>query len=255
MRERTFLLGNGLLFIASAGATILWSRSMAGGALMPGGWILSMMWMRMPSQTWFGAAAAFMGIWVVMMVAMMLPSLVPILSSYRRAAREHDETRVDRLTVLAGGGYFLVWAAYGAVAYALGVGLAATEMRWSILARYVPIAAGVVLVLAGCAELTAWKARQLRRCWESLACGRGEPLDAWRSLRQGLRLGGHCALCCTGFMILLLATGMMSIGAALVALAITIERVAVRPERAARAAGVLVIAAGTLSIARALSAL
>ena len=52
---------------------------------MPGGWTMSMAWMRMPGQTWPGAASSFLGMWVVMMVAMMLPSLVPMLLRYRRA--------------------------------------------------------------------------------------------------------------------------------------------------------------------------
>ena len=52
---------------------------------MPGGWTMSMAWMRMPGQTWPGAAASFLGMWVVMMVAMMLPSLVPMLWRYRQA--------------------------------------------------------------------------------------------------------------------------------------------------------------------------
>ena len=46
---------------------------------MPGGWSMSMAWMRMPGQTWPGAAASFLAMWAVMMVAMMLPSLVPML--------------------------------------------------------------------------------------------------------------------------------------------------------------------------------
>ena len=50
---------------------------------MPGGWAMSMMWMRMPGQTWPGAAASFLGTWTAMMVAMMLPSLVPMLWRYR----------------------------------------------------------------------------------------------------------------------------------------------------------------------------
>ena len=50
---------------------------------MPGGWTMSMAWMRMPGQTWLGAAASFLGMWVGMMVAMMLPSLVPVLWRYR----------------------------------------------------------------------------------------------------------------------------------------------------------------------------
>ena len=57
--------------------------SAMGGMTMPGGWTMSMMWMRMPGLTWPGTAASFLGMWVVMMVAMMLPSLAPMLWRYR----------------------------------------------------------------------------------------------------------------------------------------------------------------------------
>ena len=56
------------------------------GMLMPGGWTMSMAWMRMPEQTWAGGLASLLGMWVVMMVAMMLPSLVPMLLHYREAS-------------------------------------------------------------------------------------------------------------------------------------------------------------------------
>jgi predicted metal-binding membrane protein len=49
-----------------------------------GGWTMSMAWMRMPGQTWPAATASFLGMWVVMMVAMMLPALVPMLQRYAR---------------------------------------------------------------------------------------------------------------------------------------------------------------------------
>ena len=51
---------------------------------MPDGSAMSMMWMPMPGQTWAGAAASFVGMWVVMMVPMMLPSLTPMLWRYRQ---------------------------------------------------------------------------------------------------------------------------------------------------------------------------
>ena len=76
-----------LLFAASAAGTIVWCTSMSeqGKMPMPGGWTMSMAWMRMPGQTWLGAAASFLGMWIVMMVAMMLPSLVSMLWRYRQA--------------------------------------------------------------------------------------------------------------------------------------------------------------------------
>jgi predicted metal-binding membrane protein len=227
---------------------------MAGGMAMSGGRIMSTPWIKMPGQTWLGAAGSFVGMWVVMMAAMMLPSLVPALSSYRHAIREPSVPRLDGLTALAGAGYFLVWAAFGAAVYPIGVLLAAAEMRWPSLTRAAPLATGVVLLLAGCFQLTAWKASQLRRCRNAPARGRSPPPpDARRAWRHGLHLGVHCGLCCSGFMLILLATGVMDLGAmAVVAAAITVERLAPRPERAARAAGVVAIGAGALVLARAL---
>ena len=67
----------------------------------------------MCGQTWTGAAASFVGMWAVMMVAMMLPSLVPMLWRYRLALDERGEARVGRLTALAGAGYFFVWTVLG----------------------------------------------------------------------------------------------------------------------------------------------
>src|SRR5215203_2089912 len=84
--ERAFLGVSTLLFAVSATMTIGWCASMSamGTMPMPGGWAMSMPWMRMPGQTWPGAAASFLAMWAVMMVAMMLPSLVPVLRRYRR---------------------------------------------------------------------------------------------------------------------------------------------------------------------------
>src|ERR1700676_2672280 len=69
-RERGVLGISALLFIASAAATVYWCRSMSGSMAMPGGWTMSMPWMSMSGQNWLGAAASFVGMWVVTMVAM-----------------------------------------------------------------------------------------------------------------------------------------------------------------------------------------
>src|SRR5712691_10888680 len=100
--------------------------------------------MPMPGQAWPAAAAAFLSMWVVMMVAMMLPSLVPMLWRYRQAVGRTGETRLGRLTALVGVGYFVVWTVFGMAAFPLGVALATIEMQQPALARAVPIAVGVV---------------------------------------------------------------------------------------------------------------
>jgi predicted metal-binding membrane protein len=252
--QQAFLGVSALLFAASAAATVHWAGMMSAGMPMPGGWTLSMTWMRMPGQTWLGAATAFMGMWVAMMVAMMLPSLVPVLSHHRRSAGGLSRTRLSAMpTVLGGLGYFAVWAAFGAIAYGLGLVLAAAELRWPAFAGTVPMATGGVVLLAGCVQLTGWKARQLRHCRQGLACGQPMSWDARSSWREGLRQGIRCGLCCSGLMMVLLVMGMMNLWVlAMVALAITAERLARRPEAVARAAGVVVIAVGALLVARAL---
>ena len=88
--QQAFFGGSALLFAASAAATIVWRTSMSamGDMPMPGGWTMSLAWMQMPGQTcgqtWLGAAASFLGMWVVMMVAMMLPSLCQCCSAIAR---------------------------------------------------------------------------------------------------------------------------------------------------------------------------
>src|SRR3712207_5336149 len=94
--------------------------------------------MRMCGQTWPGAAASFLGMWVVMMVAMMLPSLVPMLWRYRQAVARTGETRLAWLTALVGVGYFFVWTVFGMAAFPLGVALTVIEMQQPALARAVP---------------------------------------------------------------------------------------------------------------------
>jgi predicted metal-binding membrane protein len=219
---------------------------------MPGGWTMSMAWMRMPDQTWPAATASFLGMWLVMMVAMMLPSLVPMLERYRQAVGGAGEAPLGPLTALAGLAYFTVWAVQGAAAYALGVALAEVEMRQAALARAVPIASGVVVLLAGCLQLSAWKARHLACCRDTPGCGRALPADVRTAWRQGLRLGVECSRCCAGLMAILLVVGVMDLRAmAAVSVAITAERLAPAGERVARATGIIILGVGLLLIARA----
>lgn len=251
--ERAFFGTSFLLFVASAAGTIYWCGSMPRGMAMPGGWTMSMVWTKMPGQSWPGTIASFMAMWTIMMVAMMLPSLASTLSSYRRSIHGTDDSRLGQLTLLAGAGYFFVWAVFGAAAFALGTSLAAVEMRWQVLARFVPTATGAVLLLAGCVQLTAWKARQLGRCRDAAACGQPLTADAWSACQHGLSLGIHCGLCCLSFMMILLVTGVMNLGAmAILAVAINVERLVPRPARASRATGFVTIAAAIVVVVRAM---
>jgi predicted metal-binding membrane protein len=252
--QKTFLGVSALLFAASVAVTIGWYTSMSAmrEMPMPGGWTMSMAWMRMPGQTWPGAAASFLGMWVVMMVAMMLPSLVPMLSCYRRAVRRQCDRRLGRLTALVGVGYFFVWTVFGMAVFPLGVALAAIEMQLPALARAVPIAVGMVVLIAGALQFTAWKAHHLACCRDASGHGRMLSPDAGTAWRHGLRLGLHCGQCCFGLMAILMVIGVMDLRAmALVAAAIAIERLAPAGERVARTIGAVAVGIGLCLIARA----
>jgi predicted metal-binding membrane protein len=252
--RHTFFSVSALLFVASAALTIVWCASMSatGKMPMPGGWTMSMAWMRMPGQTWPAAAASFVRMWVVMMVAMMLPCLLPTLWRYRQAVGRTGETRPGRLTAVLGVGYFFAWTVFGIAAFPLGVALAAVEMQQPALARAVPIAVGVVVLIAGALQFSAWKARHLACCREAPGRARTLPAGAGTAWRYGLGLGLHCSCCCAGLMAILLVIGVMDLRAmAVVAVAITVEHLAPGGERIARAIGAVVVGAGLFLIARA----
>ena len=252
--QRAFFGVSALLFAVSAAVTIAWCASMSamGGMPMPGGWTMSMTWMRMPGQTWTAAAASFLGMWIVMMVAMMLPSLVFMLWRYRQAMDGRAETRLGRLTALVGAGYFFVWTMFGIAVFPLGVALAAVEMQQPALARAVPMVAGVVVLIAGALQFTAWKAHHLACCHDAPGRERTLPADAGAAWRHGLRLGLHCSQCCAGLMAILLVIGVMDLWAmAVVAAAITVEHLTPTGERVAQAIGAVVVGAGLFHISRA----
>ncbi len=250
--ERGFFVATALLFTASAAATIGWHAAMPAMGAMPTpcGWTMPMAWMRMPGQTWSGAAASFLGMWVVMMVAMMLPSLVPMLWRYRQAVGRTGETRLGRLTALAGVGYFFVWTVFGLAALPLSVALAAIEMQLPTPARAVPVMIGVVLLIVGAIQFTAWKAHHLACCREAPGRGRPLPADIGTAWRHGLCLGWHCVQNCAGLTAILLAVGIMDLRAmAVVTASITLERLAPAGEWVARAVGAVAVGTGLILIA------
>ena len=252
--RRAFFGVSALLFAASAAVTMVWCASMSGmGAMpMPGGWTMSMAWMRMPGQTWPGAAASFLGMWVVMMAAMMLPSLVPMLWRYRQAVGSAGEARLGWLTALVGVGYFFVWTVFGMAAFPLGVALAAVEMQLPGLARAAPIAVGVVVLIAGALQFTAWKAITLPAAGSRRVVAAGCRPTPARPGGTACASASTAGYCCAGLIAILLVIGVMDLRAmAVVTAAISVERLAPSGERVARAIGAVVVGAGLLLIARA----
>jgi predicted metal-binding membrane protein len=251
--SRAFVGTAALLFVASTALTISWCRSMTAmhAMPMPGGWSMSMMWMRMSGQTWPGVAAAFVGMWLIMMIAMMLPALMPMLWRYRRAGAVANHAHMDALTALFGAAYFFAWALCGAVAFLAGAVLTSLEMQLPLLARAVPFAIGPIVLVSGVLQFSAWKTHHLACCRqmpERCPLQRADARTAWR---HGLRLGLHCVHCCFGLTTMLLAVGVMDLRAmAFVMAAICVERLAPDGVLCARVIGVIIVAAGLLLIAR-----
>jgi predicted metal-binding membrane protein len=254
VKQDPWLVGiAGALFVSSVMATIYFMMSMPmDGIPMPGGWTLSGAWTPMCGKTWSRAAASFVLMWIVMMATMMLPPLLPMLWQYREARGRAGGRRLGGLTALVGVGYFSVWTAIGLALFPLGAALAAVEVRQPALARTVPLAAGVVVLIAGALQFSTWKARQLACCREVPGHGQSLPADAGAALQHGLRLGFACATSCANWMAILLVVGVMDLRAmALVTAAVTTERLALRADRVAQTLGVVGVAAGLLSIVQA----
>jgi predicted metal-binding membrane protein len=190
--------------------------------------------------------------WAVMMVAMMLPSLVPMLWRYCEAVRGAGETHLGRLSAVVGAAYFLVWTLVGMVVFPLGVALASVVMQRETLARGVPIAVGVMVAMAGVLQLSAWKARHLACSRDLPRRGRALLADAGTAWRHGVRLGRHCVYCSVPLMAILLSLGVMDLRVMAVgAAAITVERTARDGGRVARVIGGLAVGMGLILVARA----
>src|SRR4051812_12633661 len=126
--ERALYVAAFVVFIATAALTLWFALTMRGGMRMAGGWTMSMMWMRMAGESLFVAGAVFAAMWLAMKIAMMLPSSLPMLIVYRRAAAFREDAHGARNTAILAAGYFTVWLAFGIVAYAMGATLAAITM-------------------------------------------------------------------------------------------------------------------------------
>jgi predicted metal-binding membrane protein len=239
-----------LTYIAGAATTVFWCRSMSAmpGMEMPGGWTMTMVWMRMPGETWLAAGGKFLAMWTMMMVAMMLPVFAPELHRFRRAARRSGAMS----TIGFVAGYFGVWAAVGLVLFPVGVGFNALAMRSELLSEVTPVLRGLVLMIAGALQFTTWKTRALVRCRHGEDCCGSKRLMPRDALRAGARLGLECAYCCAALTAALLVAGVMDLLAmALVTFAISAERLT-RSIHVARVVGAGMLTIGIFLVGRAI---
>lgn len=173
--------------------------------------------------TSLGPFAWFLGLWVVMMAAMMMPSAVPTVAAYASLARE----RTPRTPLLFVAVYLAVWAAAGVAAFTLaaaGHRVAHGVLAWDRAGRW---AAGATLLVAAAYQLTPLKEACLARCRSPFAF----LLGSWRpgrtgGLRMGAAHGAWCAGCCWALMASLFALGVMSIAwTAFVAGLVALEKI------------------------------
>ena len=234
-----------LVFLASLLATVWMCRSMQGGMPMPGGWTMSMAWMRMPGQSRAAAASMFLGMWLAMMVAMMLPSAAPMFLGSRDSGPA---------TAVACG-YFAVWLAVGVAIYPAGVAWASAAMAWPALSRAAPALTGLMLVFAGALQFGRSKAAALAHCRDPAGCRPpGDRRPPVAGFAFGIRQGLACVRCCAGLMLVLLALGTMNLAAMTgVAGVIALEKLLPRPDLVVRLAGVTSIVAGLVLVARSLA--
>ena len=180
-------------------------------ALAAAGWWWTAGQMRgMDDGPWtaLGSLGWFLGAWVVMMAAMMLPSVSPTVALYSRMTRD----RSTALAVIFAGGYLVAWAGVGLVAYALaavGSRVSGGVFAWDRAGQWV---AGATLIAAAIYELTPFKDVCLGKCRSPL----GFLLGAWRdgragALEMGARNGAWCVGCCWALMASLFALGVMSV--------------------------------------------
>jgi predicted metal-binding membrane protein len=161
-----------------------------------------------------GGLGWYLGIWVTMMAAMMLPSVAPMVLSFARVSRHRAQLgRAAYVpTWIFVAGYLLAWTGYGLVAY--GVFRAVTELDTGFLAwdEDGPWVAGGAIAAAGLYQLTPLKEVCLRHCRTPLHF----LLHGWKegrlgALRMGVVHGVYCVGCCWGLMIVLFALGVMSL--------------------------------------------
>jgi len=210
-----------LALAAAAGAWLVTAGRMAGMDAGPG--------------TDLGAAGWFFGVWVTMMAAMMLPSLVPMVTAHARG-RTANPTGTSVLFVT---GYLVAWGAAGLLGFAVDQAARSLDLHflaWETGGRYV--AAGVILG-AAVYQVTRPKETCLRRCRDASALRRHHP-GPLGALRTGIEHGAFCVGCCWALMAALFALGVMSLAwMAVIAAMIAAEKLL--PWKAIASRGVAIV--------------
>jgi predicted metal-binding membrane protein len=195
-----------------------------------------------------GQLGWFVGVWTLMMAAMMLPSVAPMALTFARVTGERANKGQAEFvpTWIFILGYFTAWTAFGLAAYLIDHLIRSLDLAWLAWDREGPMVAGIAIGAAGLYQLTPFKRVCLTHC--------RSPLDfflaSWRegptgALRMGIHHGLYCVACCWGLMLVLFAVGVMSLfWMALIAVLIFVEKVFRFGPRLAPVFGIILIALG-----------
>jgi predicted metal-binding membrane protein len=214
-------------------------------------WIVTVIRMRGMDAgpgTDLGGLGWYVGVWVTMMAAMMLPSAMPMVLLFQQVSGERQRRGQSFVPtwvfVLS---YLAVWTLYGLAAYGLYRGARALDLEFLDWNRGGPYAVGALIALAGLYELTPLKSVCLRHCRSPLHFILGGWRSGWAgALRMGTEHGAYCVGCCWGLMILLFALGVMSLlWMAVVAALIFAQKLLPKGEHLTGVFAVIFLAAGS----------
>ena len=179
-----------------------------------------------------GSLSLFLLIWVVGMVAMMFPAMIPITSIYNATiAKSTPQRRIGSLLFLTG--YLSMYLALGLSAYLAVLLLISLVSMMPFLLNYATFAVGIVLIATGLWQLTALKNACLRRCISPLGFFMTHTRKGFAgALRMGADHGYYCVGCCYMYMAVMFVVAGMSLPAmALLAIMITLEKAVVKGAR------------------------
>jgi predicted metal-binding membrane protein len=194
-------------------------------------------------------AALVLAMWVAMALAMMVPTAVPMITTYTEIAETAHAKRipvVSPLVLIAG--YLSVWLVFCVAAAALQVALARMALLTPGLVAASPWLGAGVLAVAGLYQLSAFKAACLAKCRTPMPFFLANWSDrAFGVFRMGLKQGVVCLLCCWALMLVMFAAGLMNVvWMAVLTVIMLAEKVGPRPDLVTRVTGavLLVWAAG-----------
>jgi predicted metal-binding membrane protein len=214
---------------------------------MEAGTTSAYMWL-MPMGRWgFAEFALCFAMWAIMMIAMMLPSAAPMLFAFDalNRSRPGNIAAACRLAAFFFG-YVIVWSSFSLLAAGVQWWLHEAAVVSDMMTSSSRVLDGIVLLAAGTYQFMPAKMRCLSKCRTPMGFLLTEWRDgAWGALAMGIRHGAFCVGCCWGLMALLFVGGVMNlVWIALLAGLVLIEKVLPLGAAVARAAGLVMCAAG-----------